>query len=137
MNGHAPIIKYSESYSTSFVLPFLRHTSPLKLLSFDKLIELLTSTEVKDDMVDEQHSAAAHSDNSMEGSLEKETVPANTNSQHLENIRTVSRVPGNPNYYEKDGLRTYGDDEDHDHEPPVSCIANCACRSHMLTEYCR
>jgi hypothetical protein len=39
--------------------------------------------------------------------------------QHLEVIRTVSRVPGNPNYYEKDGLRTYGDDEDHDHEPPV------------------
>ena len=23
-------------------------------------------------------------------------------------------------YYEKDGLRTYGDDADHDHEPPVS-----------------
>jgi hypothetical protein len=37
---------------------------------------------------------------------------------HLEAIRTVSRVP-NPHYYEKDGLRTYGDDEDHDHEPPV------------------
>lgn len=39
--------------------------------------------------------------------------------QHLETIRTVSRVPGNTNYYEKNGLRTYGDDEDHDHEPPV------------------
>jgi hypothetical protein len=41
------------------------------------------------------------------------------NHEHLETIRTVSRVPGNPHYYEKDGLRTYGDDEDHDHEPPV------------------
>lgn len=43
--------------------------------------------------------------------------------RQIENIRTVSRVPGNPHYYEKDGLRTYGDDEDHDHEPPVSVLA--------------
>jgi hypothetical protein len=42
-----------------------------------------------------------------------------SNTEHLEAIRTVSQVP-NPRYYEKDGLRTYGDDEDHDHEPPVS-----------------
>ena len=34
-------------------------------------------------------------------------------------VRTNERVPGHPNYYEKDGLRTYGDNEDHDHEPPV------------------
>ena len=34
-------------------------------------------------------------------------------------INTVERVPGHENYYEKDGLRTYGDGEDHDHEPPV------------------
>lgn len=74
-------------------------------------------------MEQEQH-ASAHSDHSMESSLEKETGGANKNPQHLENIRTVSRVPGNPNYYEKDGLRTYGDDEDHDHEPPVSWIAS-------------
>ena len=39
---------------------------------------------------------------------------------HLENVKTNERVPGHPAYYEKDGLRTYGDDEDHDHEPPVS-----------------
>jgi hypothetical protein len=38
----------------------------------------------------------------------------------VEPIRTISRVPGNPHYYEKDGLRTYGDDEDHDHEPPMT-----------------
>jgi hypothetical protein len=38
--------------------------------------------------------------------------------EHIEEIHTNERVPGHPGYYEKDGLRTYGDDEDHDHEPP-------------------
>lgn len=42
---------------------------------------------------------------------------------HVENelhdAKTNERVPGHPGYYEKGGLRTYGDDEDHDHEPPV------------------
>ena len=41
-------------------------------------------------------------------------------STHVEQVHTNERVPGHPGYYEKDGLRTYGDDEDHDHEPPVS-----------------
>lgn len=40
----------------------------------------------------------------------------------VEAIHTNERVPGNTHYYEKNGLRTYGDDEDHDHEPPV-CAA--------------
>lgn len=40
--------------------------------------------------------------------------------QHVEQIHTNERVPGHSNYYEKDGLRTYGDDEDHDHEPPMT-----------------
>jgi hypothetical protein len=67
--------------------------------------------------------ATADSDNShnsvkMSNSLDKETG-AVSSPQHLETIRTVSRVPGNTHYYEKDGLRTYGDGEDHDHEPPV------------------
>ncbi|SLM33307.1 Major facilitator superfamily domain, general substrate transporter [Lasallia pustulata] len=35
-------------------------------------------------------------------------------------IHTNERVPGNTHYYEKNGLRTYGDDEDHDHEPPMT-----------------
>ncbi|MCJ1390035.1 hypothetical protein MMC18_002893 [Xylographa bjoerkii] len=39
---------------------------------------------------------------------------------HIEEIHTNERVPGHPKYYEKNGLRTYGDDEDHDHEPPMS-----------------
>ena len=38
---------------------------------------------------------------------------------HIETVQSKERVPGHPAYYEKDGLRTYGDDEDHDHEPPV------------------
>ncbi|KAK8167417.1 major facilitator superfamily domain-containing protein [Phyllosticta citribraziliensis] len=38
----------------------------------------------------------------------------------VEPIRTISRVPGNPNYYEKNGLRTYGDGMEHDHEPPMT-----------------
>ncbi|KAK4695465.1 hypothetical protein P7C71_g2290, partial [Lecanoromycetidae sp. Uapishka_2] len=38
----------------------------------------------------------------------------------IENVKTNERVPGHPAYYEKGGLRTYGDDEDHDHEPPMT-----------------
>lgn len=38
----------------------------------------------------------------------------------VEPIRTISRVPGNPNYYEKDGLRTYGDGQDHDEHLPMT-----------------
>jgi len=43
---------------------------------------------------------------------------------HIEQIHTNEKVPGHPGYYEKDGLRTYGDDEDHDHEPPVRLLAS-------------
>ena len=39
---------------------------------------------------------------------------------HVEQIHTKERVPGHSNYYEKDGLRTYVDDEDHNHEPRMS-----------------
>lgn len=35
-------------------------------------------------------------------------------------VHTNEIVPGHANYYEKDGLRTYGDDEDHEHEPPLT-----------------
>lgn len=74
--------------------------------------------------MDQNTPATADSDNShnsvkMSNSLEKETGAAAA-PQHLETIRTVSRVPGNTHYYEKDGLRTYGDGEDHDHEPPMT-----------------
>ncbi|KAI9877682.1 MAG: hypothetical protein M1830_003124 [Pleopsidium flavum] len=46
---------------------------------------------------------------------EKSNIGAN-----IEPVHTNERVPGHPGYYEKSGLRTYGDDEDHDHEPPMS-----------------
>ena len=39
---------------------------------------------------------------------------------HVEQVHTNERVPGHANYYEKNGLRTYGDDADHDHEPKMS-----------------
>jgi hypothetical protein len=48
---------------------------------------------------------------------------------HVEAVHTNERVPGHTGYYEKDGLRTYGDDMDHDHEPPV-CFS--AARSIMF-----
>ena len=68
----------------------------------------------------EQRQEAAPANVSGTPSLEKENGENGVNSgDHVEVVRTVSRVPGNPNYYEKDGLRTYGDDEDHDHEPSV------------------
>lgn len=39
---------------------------------------------------------------------------------HIEEIHTNERVPGHTNYYEKNGLRTYGDEADHDHPKPMS-----------------
>lgn len=48
--------------------------------------------------------------------------------QHIEAIRTISRVPGHENYYEKNGLRTYGDGEDHDEAPAVSYWFNWEAR---------
>ncbi|KAF4637255.1 hypothetical protein G7Y89_g839 [Cudoniella acicularis] len=62
--------------------------------------------------------AVERSDPPTPTSLEKET--AAPGADHLEIVRTISQVPGNSHYYEKDGLRTYGDDEDHDHEPPMT-----------------
>lgn len=43
-------------------------------------------------------------------------------SEKVDHIATHDKVPGHSNYLEKDGLRTYGDDEDHDHEPEVCFI---------------
>ncbi|KAH8811539.1 MFS multidrug transporter-like protein [Xylogone sp. PMI_703] len=44
----------------------------------------------------------------------------NPRTEHVEKILTADQVPGHTNYYEKDGLRTYGDEMDHDHEPPMT-----------------
>jgi hypothetical protein len=54
------------------------------------------------------------------GSQDEVKDPSPSSAQHLEVIRTVSRVPGNPNYYEKEGLRTEGDGVDHTHYNSVS-----------------
>lgn len=70
---------------------------------------------------------------SSHSSLDKETGAVPQPGREIETIRTVSKVPGNPNYYEKNGLRTYGDDEDHDHEPPV-CFEFCDLKL-LLTLY--
>ena len=51
---------------------------------------------------------------------EKKMDPMNRRQLHqIEYAKTNERVPGQPSYYEEGGLRTYGDDADHDHEPPV------------------
>ncbi len=60
----------------------------------------------------------------MGSSDESRTPPEGVDSEkalgtQVETIHTNERIPGHPNYYEKGGLRTYGDDADHDHEPPV------------------
>ena len=60
-----------------------------------------------------------------EENLAKETVTAqhvetaSTSGEKLEVIRTISVVPDNPNYFEKNGLRTEGDGLDHSHYAPV------------------
>ncbi|KAH7068598.1 fungal trichothecene efflux pump [Paraphoma chrysanthemicola] len=45
---------------------------------------------------------------------------AKANEQRVEHVHTNERVPGHSNYYEKNGVRTYGDGEDHDAEPPMN-----------------
>ena len=57
----------------------------------------------------------------MPPSSEESTSPVEEKAvgSQVETVHTNERVPGHPAYYEKDGLRTYGDDEDHDHEPRV------------------
>ena len=60
----------------------------------------------------------AHDDNSSSENASSPVVDKDPSS-HIEQVHTNERIPGHPGYYEKDGLRTYGDDEDHDHEPPV------------------
>ena len=63
-----------------------------------------------------------------------EASPTGEKSHALEAVRTNERVPGHRNYYEKDGLRTYGDDEDHDHEPPVRIIGlGCSVKADMTS----
>ncbi len=57
----------------------------------------------------------------MAASSEESSSPVEEKAvgSQVEAVHTNERVPGHPAYYEKNGLRTYGDDEDHDHEPRV------------------
>jgi hypothetical protein len=87
------------------------------------------------DAEEQKPDATYVNNNSGAPSLEKEaTAPT---GDHVEVVRTVSRVPGNPHYYEKDGLRTYGDDEDHDHEPPVRIPLRKLVESTVLADKAR
>ncbi|KAI9686287.1 MAG: hypothetical protein M1822_003943 [Bathelium mastoideum] len=49
----------------------------------------------------------------------EKAVRVDTNDS-LSAVRTVSRVPGNATYYEKHGLRTMGDGQDHTQEEPMT-----------------
>jgi hypothetical protein len=53
------------------------------------------------------------------GTSELSKTTSNAENEHIEIIRTISRVE-NPNYHEKDGLRTEGDGVDHQHYNSVS-----------------
>ena len=55
----------------------------------------------------------------MHSSAESSPPGQKANAHLMETVHTNERVPGHQDYYEKGGLRTYGDDEDHEHEPPV------------------
>ncbi|KXT00240.1 hypothetical protein AC578_1224 [Pseudocercospora eumusae] len=57
--------------------------------------------------------------------MDQPAVPDNSSAGsgdvgHIEQIHTNERVPGHDKYYEKSGLRTYGDEADHDHESPMT-----------------
>ncbi|KAE9379954.1 MFS multidrug transporter-like protein [Stipitochalara longipes BDJ] len=72
------------------------------------------------DRMDHQPPSHPETSDVSSSSLDKQAEAPAPAAQHLEAIRTISRVPGNDHYYEKDGLRTYGDNEDHDHEPKMT-----------------
>lgn len=65
--------------------------------------------------------------------MESEAKDSPTSSEkesgaHIEQAKPFERVEGDPGHHEKDGFRTYGDDQDHDHEPPVSVQFHCLVR---------
>lgn len=61
----------------------------------------------------EVHDSSSHSSDNMKD------PEKGTDVNHFEQVHTNERVPGH-NYYEKNGLRTEGDGEDHEHEPPMT-----------------
>ena len=106
-----PLSLILPSFSPSYLIRIVKGPSPA--------LEVLTVSRPNATMEPEHRAGEAVSEHSSTEVVEKQHEESTSNKkEHLEVIRTVSRVP-NPHYYEKDGLRTYGDDEDHDHEPPV------------------
>jgi len=53
-------------------------------------------------------------------SAASQDLPTESDEAVVDRISTREKVHGRTNYYEKDGLRTYGDNEDHDHEPRMT-----------------
>jgi hypothetical protein len=70
--------------------------------------------------------------------LSEHSPTAKVAEDRVEHIHTNERVPGHANYYEKNGLRTYGDGEDHDAEPPLNfkrimaLVAMAFCKPHLF-----
>ena len=55
------------------------------------------------------------------GSMDSPPVEAkNIGMEHVEQVHTNELVPGHPNYYEKNGVRTEGDGVNHEVEPKMS-----------------
>lgn len=114
-----PFDKEGEIFLLSHILS-LTHIFSLLFISNLLLSHLaaLTKFTVRVDCANMATTREVPTDTSSADSLppaaEKE-IP----QSHVEQVHTNEKVPGHPGYYEKDGLRTYGDDEDHDHEPPV------------------
>jgi len=65
---------------------------------------------------------------------ESPTSSEKESGAHIEQVKHLGRVESDPGHHGKDGLRTYGDDQDHDHEPPVSVQFDCLVR---YTDLCR
>ena len=53
----------------------------------------------------------------MQSSSESSPAGQKDDARVMQTLHTQER--GRSGYVEKGGLRTYGDDEDHEHEPPV------------------
>jgi uncharacterized protein with von Willebrand factor type A (vWA) domain len=63
--------------------------------------------------------SSGNSDVESDPQIEKSQVAKHDHFDGTHRIETKEEVPGHANYYEKDGLRTEGDGQDHAHEPPV------------------
>ena len=96
-----------EKVDTSLQHPTSAHVQPKTLSKHEQDVQEPSS-------LDKELERDGRSPSAVENGI----VRVDTNDS-LATVRTISRVPGNNNYYEKGGLRTYGDGQDHVHEEPV------------------